>query len=169
MDYFQLFNLPKKFKIDKKKLVLKFYELQQKYHPDAINNNSKSKNNNLKQSINVNLGYYVLKSSCRRAEHLLLLNSYNFKKEQKYLPQSNFLYKQLKLYEKLDTLKYTIKKELELSHFINEIVHKKQYYLSELESMLNQKEWKLAAIILHKLLFYKKFKRKLDTLKNIKN
>ena len=34
MNYFELFELPVSFIVDKSKLALKYFELQKKYHPD---------------------------------------------------------------------------------------------------------------------------------------
>ncbi|XBC42815.1 MAG: Fe-S protein assembly co-chaperone HscB [Buchnera aphidicola (Kaburagia rhusicola ensigallis)] len=166
MNYFQLFNISQEFKIDIKNLLLKFYELQEKYHPDAQYNNSTHKHKNyLNKSMHINKGYHILKDPLKRAEYLLFLNSYNFKKEQKNLSQNIFLNEQLKLYEKLDTIKKTKKKKAELHYLSNIIEHKKKHYLLELELMFNEKKWKLAGITLYKLLFYKKFENKLNELK----
>ncbi|WII23678.1 hypothetical protein [Buchnera aphidicola] len=44
MNYFEYFNLPQKFQINKKKLLRKYYSLQKKYHPDMhINCSTKKK------------------------------------------------------------------------------------------------------------------------------
>ncbi|XBC43322.1 MAG: Fe-S protein assembly co-chaperone HscB [Buchnera aphidicola (Meitanaphis flavogallis)] len=166
MNYFQLFSISQEFNIDIKNLLLKFYELQEKYHPDTQYNNSKNQHKNyLEKSIHINKGYHILKDPLQRAEYLLFLNSYNFKKEQKNLSQNIFLNEQLKLYEKLDTIKKTKTKQVELHYLSNIIKHKKEHYLLNLELMLNKKQWKLAGITLHKLLFYKKFENKLHELK----
>lgn len=166
MNYFQLFNISQEFKIDIKNLLLKFYELQEKYHPDTQHNNSKDKYKNyLEKSIHINKGYHILKDPLKRAEYLLFLNSYNFKKEQKNLSQNIFLNEQLKLYEKLDTIIKIKEKQAELHHLSHTIKHKKKHYLLKLELMLDKKQWKLAGITLYKLLFYKKFGNKLNELK----
>ncbi|XBC38190.1 MAG: Fe-S protein assembly co-chaperone HscB [Buchnera aphidicola (Floraphis choui)] len=168
MNYFQLFNLPQKFEINIEKLKLQFYKLQKQYHPDISDNIFENKNNKyLDKSISINKGYQTLKDPLKRAEHLLLLNSYDFKKKQKELSENIFLYKQLELYEKLDKLKKNIKKKLELHNFYNNIKNKKKCYLLELELMLDKKNWKLAATILYKLFFYKKLEEKLENVENI--
>jgi len=43
MNYFELFHLPEKFKIDMEILSKKYYKLQLKFHPDLFINYSDSK------------------------------------------------------------------------------------------------------------------------------
>ncbi|ANF17288.1 hypothetical protein XW81_02800 [Buchnera aphidicola (Schlechtendalia chinensis)] len=161
MNYFKLFNLPQTFKVDVKKLVSQFYKLQKKYHPDMHFHHLEDKDKHyFQKSININKGYHVLINPLKRAKYLLSLNSFNFNKEKKTLLNKKFLNEQLELYEILDTLKKNAQKKTELYYFLNDIKQKKNYCLIELELMLNKKQWKLAATILCKLLFYEKLKYK---------
>ncbi|WP_187307826.1 Fe-S protein assembly co-chaperone HscB [Buchnera aphidicola] len=165
MNYFQLFNLPQAFDIDIEKLLFQFYELQKKYHPDANYNSIKPENNNiLEKSIYINKAYQILKNPYKRAKYLLSLNLFHFKEEKNNLSDELFLNKQLKIYEQLEILKHHPERKSELNQLFDKIKYKKNYYLLKLELMFNKKKWKLAAITLYKLLFYKKFKKVLKEL-----
>ncbi|XBC39237.1 MAG: Fe-S protein assembly co-chaperone HscB [Buchnera aphidicola (Nurudea shiraii)] len=170
MNYFKLFDLPELFKINIKTLVLKFYKLQKKYHPDINHDFSKIKKNDfLNMSININKGYSILKSSVKRAKHLLYLNLYDFEKEKHNICKKNFLHKQLELYEKLEMLKNSPDKNLEIHHFFKKLKSKRKHHLSHLELMLNIQEWNLAAIELYKFSFYKKIIKVIKKLEIYKN
>ena len=64
-NFFEIFNLPCQFKIDKKLLEQQYYQLQNQYHPDLQN-----KNNNL-DIADINYGYQVLSQDLERAIYLL--------------------------------------------------------------------------------------------------
>ncbi|XBC40759.1 MAG: Fe-S protein assembly co-chaperone HscB [Buchnera aphidicola (Nurudea yanoniella)] len=163
MNYFQLFDLPELFTINMKKLLLKFHKLQKQYHPDANHSSSKiEKNKFLRKTIDINKGYQILKDPIERAKYLLRLNSYNFELKKNNIFKKNFLHEQLKVYEKLDTLKKSSKNESKLNNFTKEIKKKEKYYLLNVEIFLNQKNWNLAATTLYKYLFYKKIKKKIN-------
>ena len=58
MNYFELFELPVSFKIDKSKLAQKYFELQKKYHPDFFSNSGENEQDEmLERSSDINKAY----------------------------------------------------------------------------------------------------------------
>ncbi|CAL4324989.1 Fe-S protein assembly co-chaperone HscB [Buchnera aphidicola] len=162
MDYFNCFNLPKNFEIDKKKLLKKYYSLQKKYHPDMnIQCSKKKKKENLKKSIYINQGYQILKKNFTRIQYLLKINGFDIKsKENNNILDKKFLYKQYKYYEKLDQLKKK-KNQKKILNFTKKIQLLLNEYKKKIIIQLKKKSWKNAFIILQKIIFLKNFTKKM--------
>lgn len=167
MNYFNLFDLPQKFELEINNLTSKFYALQKKFHPD-VHQQEKSKKHllHLKKSILLNQGYQILKNPLKRAEYLLFLNHIQINKEKEIVFKLQFLKKQLKLYEQIEKLKTVTKKDQSNKVYL-QIKNEEQHYFKKLQLLLNKKQWHLAKIILCKLLFFEKLKKKIANLKNI--
>ncbi|XGA09052.1 MAG: Fe-S protein assembly co-chaperone HscB [Wolbachia endosymbiont of Xenopsylla cheopis] len=74
-DYFTLFNIQPKFDIDLDLLEKKYIELNKTFHPDNCTLDHE-KSIAVKDTININKAYQILKSPLKRAEYLLsLLNA----------------------------------------------------------------------------------------------
>lgn len=159
MDYFTLFNIPKKFKINEELLSKNFYKLQLKFHPDLFINHSELKKKIiLKKSIDINQGYKTLKNFLNRAIYLLFLNGFKIEKEIFLSKNKNFLIKYFSLYEELDYLKKNNFDELKLNVFTNKIEKKIKKYEKLIELEFNNKNYKEIIKIIEKLLFFKKIK-----------
>jgi len=159
MNYFSLFNLPERFKINSLKLTKNFYYLQKKFHPDLFMNSSpKIQLKKLNRSIEINKGYKTLKNPLKRAKYLLALNNvYSLSKKYKK-KYSFFLKKQFNLYEKLDQLikkKYNKDKLTALFFKIkkNEYNDKKNLYYH-----LDNKNWNIGMFYIHRIKFFCVFK-----------
>ncbi len=74
MNYFELLNLEKIYKIDFNLLNQRYLEMQMKYHPDKAENNQQ-KEQCLSISMNLNKAYSTLKDDLARAEYLLSLEA----------------------------------------------------------------------------------------------
>lgn len=101
MNYFTLFDIPIKFKINKELLSKNFYKLQLQSHPDLfINESDLTKTIALEKSIEINKGYKILKNSLSRAIYLLSLYGFKLKTETILLKNNSFL-KNIFLYMKI--------------------------------------------------------------------
>jgi len=168
MNYFTLFNVPEKFKINKKLLSENFYKLQLKFHPDLfINSSNSEKKIILEKSIEINKGYKTLENFLSRAIYLLFLNGLKIKKETILLKNNNFLIKYFSLYEELDCLKENNFDEIRLNHFVKNIEKKIINYENQIEVEFEKKNYQEVIEIISKLLFFKKIKINLKKEHNI--
>jgi len=159
MNYFTLFNVPEKFKINKKLLSENFYKLQLKFHPDLfISNSDSEKKIILEKSIEINKGYKTLKNFLNRAIYLLFLNGLKIEKETILLKNNTFLKKYFFLYEELDFLKENNFDEIRLNHFLKNIEKKIIDYKNKIEVEFEKKNYQGVIKIISKLLFFKKIK-----------
>lgn len=159
MNYFALFNVPKKFKISKKLLSENFYKLQLKFHPDLFINNSKSEQKIiLEKSIQINKGYRTLKDFLSRAIYLLFLNGYEIKQETLILKNNNFLIKYFSLHEELDNLKENNFNEMQLNNFKKKIEKKIIHCKHQIEIEFEKKNYEKIIKVIAKFLFFKKIK-----------
>src|SRR4051812_27590612 len=82
MNYFERFDLERKFDIDIKHLKKRYLVLQSQFHPDKANSEDE-KMQYLNLSIEINEGYKVLIDDLLRAEYLLKLSGVNLNDEQR--------------------------------------------------------------------------------------
>jgi len=88
MNYFQLFELPLSFEVDKKNLTSKYYKLSKKFHPDNFSQAVDAEQQAaLKQSSIVNEGYKILKNKQARIRHILELCGISFEEGKEQMPQ----------------------------------------------------------------------------------
>ncbi len=74
IDYFEVFNLPKKLKLDGPALEREFYRLSRRLHPDVVARASQQEQEwSLASSSLLNDAYRTLKDPVRRTEYLLKL------------------------------------------------------------------------------------------------
>ena len=162
MDYFALFNLPKKYIIDKFLLSKNFYKLQLKFHPDLFIHHSESeKRIVLQKSIEINKGYKILQDSLNRAIHLLFLNGFKISKEKVLSEDNSFLKKYFFLYEELDFLLKNNCDEIQIDVFFKKIRNKIDNYEKIIEIKFNEKKWDDVIKLITKLLFFKKIQTRL--------
>ncbi len=102
-NYFELFQLPIQYTIDKSRLSEAYRELQRVVHPDRFVRASDHERRLAQQkSTLVNDGYQVLRDDLSRAQHLLRLN--NVDCQQHALSDSGFLMTQIELREELEAI-----------------------------------------------------------------
>lgn len=99
-NFFQLFDQPKKYEIDLKKLDKTYLSLQRKVHPDRFySKTEKEKEMSIKASGCINEGYHTLRNPVSRGEYMLHLFG---EKVITDVPQ-DFLMEVLELHEEMDS------------------------------------------------------------------
>lgn len=99
-NFFQLFNQPKQYQVDLKKLDKTYLSLQRKVHPDRFYSKSeKEKELSIKASGCINEGYHTLRNPVSRGEYLLHLFN---EKVLSDVPQ-DFLMEVLEFHEEMDS------------------------------------------------------------------
>ncbi|WP_295164000.1 Fe-S protein assembly co-chaperone HscB [uncultured Buchnera sp.] len=162
MDYFTLFDLPKKYRINKSLLSKNFYKLQLKFHPDLFINHSEfEKKTVLQKSIEINKGYKILQDSLTRGMYLLSLNGLKVSKEKFLSEDKNFLKKYFFLYEELDFLTENNCDEVQINIFFKKIEKKIANYEQIIEIKFNEKKWDDVIKLITELLFFKKIQMRL--------
>ncbi len=101
MNYFELFELPISFNVDKSKLALKYFELQKKYHPDFFANGTEHEQEEaLEISSQLNKALKILKNQDLTIKYVLQLKEL-IEEEEKYQLPPAFLMEMMELNEEL--------------------------------------------------------------------
>ena len=101
MNYFELFELPVSFKIDKSKLALKYFELQKKYHPDFFAQGTEHEQEQaLEISSQLNKALKIFKNPDQTIKYVLQLKEL-IEEEEKYQLPPAFLMEMMELNEEL--------------------------------------------------------------------
>ncbi len=101
MNYFELFELPVSFKIDKSKLAQKYFELQKKYHPDFfVNGTEYEQEQALEISSQLNKALKIFKHQDQTIKYVLQLKEL-LEEEEKYQLPPAFLMEMMDLNEEL--------------------------------------------------------------------
>jgi len=106
IDYFELFEMPRKLWIEMGSLDKKFLELSWKLHPDKFVNASAAEQElSLKRSSELNDAYRVLRDPVARVEYLLRIEGTRKEGEQKQQAPPELLEEVFELNESLDELR----------------------------------------------------------------
>ena len=101
MNYFELFDLPVGFKIDRGKLAQKFFELQKKYHPDFFAQGTEYEQEQaLEISSQLNKALKIFKNEEETIKYVLQLKGL-LEEEEKYQLPPAFLMEMMELNEEL--------------------------------------------------------------------
>ena len=101
MNYFELFELPVSFKIDKSKLAQKYFELQKKYHPDFFAQGTEHEQEQaLEISSQLNKALKIFKNQDQTIKYVLQLKEL-LEEEEKYQLPPAFLMEMMELNEEL--------------------------------------------------------------------
>jgi molecular chaperone HscB len=101
MNYFELFELPLSFKIDKTKLAQKYFELQKKYHPDFFAQGTEHEQEQaLEISSQLNKALKIFKNEDQTIKYVLQLKKL-LEEEEKYQLPPAFLMEMMELNEEL--------------------------------------------------------------------
>jgi molecular chaperone HscB len=101
MNYFDLFELPVSFKIDKARLTHKYFELQKKYHPDFFANATEHEQEEaLEISSQLNKAFNIFKNQDETIKYVLQLKEL-LEEEEKYQLPPAFLMEMMELNEEL--------------------------------------------------------------------
>lgn len=102
MNYFELFDLPVSFNFDRRKIALKYFEMQKKYHPDFfVNASDQEKEEALEISTQLNKALKILKNEDETIKYVLQLKGL-LEEEEKYKLPPDFLMEMMELNEELD-------------------------------------------------------------------
>ena len=101
MNYFELFELPLAFKVDKTLLARKYFELQKKYHPDFYTlENEAEQAEALEMSSQVNKALQTLRNPDETIKYVLQLKGL-LEEDEKYQLPPDFLMEVMELNEDL--------------------------------------------------------------------
>lgn len=158
MNYFDLFQIPIQFKVNKIILEKKFYSLQKQYHPDIHQSKTlhHKKNSSLSSAV-INEAYNILKNKFNRAKYLLKI----YQKKDKNTTKNNsitknFIKKQFQLYEIIESFKKKKKDIKKISVFIQKIKKKINYYFIKINQEFQQKKIYEIQKTLYNLFFKRK-------------
>ncbi|VFP81294.1 Co-chaperone protein HscB [Buchnera aphidicola (Cinara kochiana kochiana)] len=167
MNYFNLFQIPQKFNIDKNKLINNFYELQKKYHPDNCDKNHLNENKKILISIQINKGFNILKNKFTRANHLLEINKKKYKIKEKYIfNKKKTLIEKFQLYEEIQKIKNQSNSFTKINIFIKNIKIKLNLYFLEFNKKIKEKKINSADQVYGHICFIYKILKKAQNLKN---
>ena len=97
MNYFELFEIPVSFNVDKTLLAKKYFELQKKYHPDFFSQGSEAEQEEaLERSSQVNRALKIFKHPDETIKYLLQLKGL-LEEEEKYQLPPAFLMDMMEL------------------------------------------------------------------------
>lgn len=102
-DFFDLFGLPRMFKIDAQSLDARYRELQGIYHPDRYaGHEARERRLAVQVSARLNEAYETLRLPARRARYLLELAGVLFNDERDTAVDPDFLIRQMAIREAID-------------------------------------------------------------------
>lgn len=102
MNYFELFDLPVSFTINKALLPKKYFELQKKYHPDFFSSaTDEEKEDALEKSSAINKAFKIFQNLDATIKYVLQLKGM-LEDEEKYKLPPDFLMEVMELNETLD-------------------------------------------------------------------
>lgn len=136
-NYFEWFELPMTFPINRDELRTKYQLLQKKYHPDRLNmQNDIDKMQVIQLSANLNEAYRILQNSVATADYCLSLTELQPDNSEN-ATDSDILMQQFELREQLESLQ-TLN---ELISFEEKVSNLAKIAESNLWLALNQKNW----------------------------
>ena len=135
MNYFEFYDIPVSFKIDKSVLKKKYLMKSKKFHPDFYTNESASKQEEIMQLSTLNnQSYLTLKDFDARMKYILELNGILSKNDKSALPQS-FLMEMMDLNEALFDLEMDFD-DKKLNQAKNDLEDFEKSLESEISSLL---------------------------------
>jgi molecular chaperone HscB len=101
-DHFELFGLPRSFRVDRQRLDERYRELQRTVHPDRyVNAGDSARRLAAQQATRINTGYQTLKDPLARGRYLLELAGIDHNDEHRTTRDTGFLMEQMELREAL--------------------------------------------------------------------
>jgi molecular chaperone HscB len=158
-NYFQLFNLPQCFALDRNALDAAYRELAARVHPDKFANASEvDRRAAMQWATTANEAYAVLKSPIQRATHLLALAGHDIGAHSNTAMPRDFLMQQMEWRESLVEAR-AAKDEQALAALEESVNTMYGGKLTVLEQRLDQNaDYPGAVAIVRELLFIEKFK-----------
>ncbi|HIF9273495.1 TPA: co-chaperone HscB [Photobacterium damselae] len=167
MNHFELFGLPFLFALDSQELSTQFRELQRHFHPDNFAMASeRDRMMAMQKAAQINDAFQTLKNPISRAEYMLSERDEDIRGEQKTLQDMDFLMQQMELREALEAIAEQKEPESALADFDQQVSSMYRSYLQQLEQLLNQEQWPLAADCVRKLKFIAKLRDEVEQLED---
>ena len=157
---YEIFNLKQCYLIDNEELELKYYHLQNIFHPDKfINSAEKEKEISAYESSNINNAYNLLLNNVERIKILLKLKGYNTNSNsEKSFTDKNLLEEIMELQNKC----MSIENENEKVKIKTEIMEKIKIIESEINQNFEKKEFFEIKNLSVKLSYLEKIKKNLN-------
>tara|TARA_B100000212_G_scaffold245678_1_gene187580 strand:- start:322 stop:900 length:579 start_codon:yes stop_codon:yes gene_type:complete len=157
---YEIFNLKQCYLIDNEDLELKYYHLQNIFHPDKfINSAEKEKEISAYESSNINNAYNLLLNNVERIKILLKLKGYNTNSNsEKSFTDKNLLEEIMELQNKC----MSIENENEKVKIKTEIMEKIKIIESEINQNFEKKEFFEIKNLSVKLSYLEKIKKNLN-------
>lgn len=160
-NYFELFGIPEKFKIDMAALDAAYLLIQQQVHPDKhVVADDAQKRASLQIATYANTAYQTLRNPIKRGLYLCELAGLDAALETNTAMPKEFLMQQMEWREELEESANDVVK---IEHLFAEVVSTKDVYLKQIEELIDIKSDKVAALDkLRATLFMNRFQDELD-------
>lgn len=156
-NYFELFNLPVQFAIDRSSLDNAYREIQNLVHPDRfVTATEAEKRTAMQWATMANDAYQILRDPLRRSVYLCELNGYEVQKETNVSMEPAFLMQQMEWRESLENAKATRNATL-LEKLDKEQKNLCRKQLEMLENYLSRRQFQTAIPEIRKMMFLEKF------------
>jgi molecular chaperone HscB len=158
-NYFELFGLPPRYRIDRAQLDAAFREVAARVHPDKFANAADADRRAAMQwSTAVNEGYQALKSPIKRAEHLLKLAGHEVNVHTNTAMPREFLVQQMQWREALEEARCA-KDETQLDALYALVMDSHRAKTQQLAQLLDEApDHAAATAAVRELMFMDKFK-----------
>ncbi|MGR5064293.1 co-chaperone HscB [Photobacterium sp. DNB22_13_2] len=167
MNHFELFGLPFQFQLDGSLLATQFRELQRHFHPDKFATASeRDRLLSVQKAAQINDAFQILKNPVSRAEYMLSVNGVDIRGENKTLQDPAFLMQQMELREELEEISESSDPESALFDFEQHASTLYKAQLAELEQLLLDESWEVAADAVRKLKFIVKLREEVERLED---
>ena len=143
MNYFELFDLPVSFTVDKSTMAKKYFELQKKYHPDFYTQADEAEQDEaLEKSSAINKALKVFQNKDSTIKYVLQLKGL-LEEEEKYQLRPDFLMEVMELNEQLSAESTTAIEvfEKEIYSEVKQIIEQYDDALVTTASLLKVKEY----------------------------
>jgi molecular chaperone HscB len=161
-DYFDLFGLPKLFKVDLVVLEQKWKIISAQVHPDRFASASSSeKRVAVEWSARVNEAYRVLKDPIKRAEYLCELAGLNIDERDQAATNIDFLENQMSWREALEEARSS-RDMVSLKTLQSSVMEASNSYEIQLGDLLNKHQWQHAVTRLREWMFIQKFSQEVS-------
>jgi len=162
-DYFALFGLPRRYRLDEAALEAVWHKLQAGVHPDRhAHLPDADKRRAMQWATRVNEGFRTLRKPLPRAQYLLELAGVDTGLETNTAMSPEFLMEQMEWREAVEEARVAAQVE-ELEQLHHRLQQHAREVLAELETMLDQaRDYPAAADTVRRLMFIEKLQHEID-------
>ncbi len=157
LNHFQLFNLPETFAVDSLMLAETFRELQRTAHPDKFANRSDQERRlAMQHATQINEAFQTLKHPLKRGQYLLMLKGIEMDSQQASAMDQLFLFEQMELREKLESIAKQADPMMALEQFMDSIAQGIEKLINTLNHQFQQADYAACQNSIRKLQFFYK-------------